>query len=453
MEKKHKIFIFIAHGIKLIGGMEMVTAGMAKYLESLGWKVYIFSPESSKGKTAIPSLNPYLKIGGDCTFLWTPTYKFKRYEQEQNLNFMLRKLNLPNINDCEIIIQSCSTPRAFWAELLAAKLNARHFFIASEETYRGNLEHYYEENLDFFYFKLQRNEIIPSNITMLTKLFNGYKNVTNTLYEMPLFIREQDPVQDVDFPTLNKIQKLDWNICHIGRANKDYFPYVVKGVAEFARRHPDKSINFIFVGDITAKQNFIINSFQGIKNVTLLALGDLVPIPRSLFSKIDVILAMAGSASYISQEGVFLINGSAKNPERTPGVLGYDTKNTIYGDGTFSYVEALENVLVKKLYDKSKFDYPKKNPAEWYYNNFWTIVKNAAPEKEYYVKRLSQERIRDWTAIFPFGTISKGARIILFGATEIAKDYKKQIESQQNSQIEIGRGYIKQIYNTPPIMK
>ena len=105
MEKKYKIYIFVAHCILPIGGMEMYTAGMSKYLESLGWKVYILTPEPSNGKTAIPSLNPYLKIGGDCTFLLKPTYKFKRYEQEQALNFMIQKLNLPNINDSEI--RSC----------------------------------------------------------------------------------------------------------------------------------------------------------------------------------------------------------------------------------------------------------------------------------------------------------------------------------------------------------
>ena len=449
MKKKHKIYIFVAHCIMLIGGMEMYTAGMSKYLESLGWKVYILTPEPSNGKTTIPSLNPYLKIGGDCTFLLKPTYKFKRYEQEQALNFMVKKLNLPNINDCEIIIESCSTPRAFWAELLAAKLNARHFFIASEETYRGKDYHFYEENLDFFYFKLQRNEM-TCNKKICKALFNGYKNVTAPLYEIPPTIHEQEPIQDVENFPIDKIPKLDWNICHIGRETKEYFQYVIEGVAELARRHPDKKINFILVGKIIQKRDLIIKTFQGLTNVLLMPMGDMVPIPRSLFSKVDVVCAISQSARFAANEGILTIVGSAENPEKTPGVLGYDTEEQVHGEGTFSYVEALENVLVKRLYDGKTYSLPKLKTAEEYYKNFWTILEKAAPKKEYYTQRLSQERIRDWTAIFPFAGISKGARVILFGATEIAKDYKKQISSQQNSKVEIGRNYIKQFSNTPP---
>lgn len=452
MEKK-KIYIFVANclilpnGIIEIGGGELYVAGKAQYLESCGWDVRMFFKASANSESKIPALKKYLKVGGDCFFLQQPPYKLKKYEQETALNTMIQKLNLSDLNNCEIIIESYHHINAFWAELLAAKLGARHIFVATGEYYRT--EPFYEENLDYFYFKWKRNEFAYSVLGMIGKLFNGYKNITAAKYDMPEFVREPDAVQDVhDFP-IDKIPKMDWNICHIGRITKEYVPGVITGVAEFARRHPDKKINFIFVGDINFRRDFIIKSFEGVNNVILTALGDMVPIPRILFSKVDVICAMAGAATHTVHEGPYLIVGSAKNPYRTPGVLGYDTKDTIYGDGTFSYVEALENVLVKKLYDKRNFDCPKQKPAEEYYKNFWTIVEKAAPTKEYYVERLSQERIREWTAIFPFGMVSRGARVILFGATEIAKDYKKQIQSQQNSQIEFGEDYIKNLVPKP----
>ena len=129
--------------------------------------------------------------------------------------------------------------------------------------------------------------------------------------------------------------------------------------------------------------------------------------------------------------------------------MGYDTKEQVHGEGTFSYAEALENVLIKHLYDNQEYQLPKLRPAEEYYENFWTIVEKAAPTKEYYVERLSQERIRNWAAIFPFGAIARGTRIILFGATEIAKDYRQQIQSQANTQKEIGADYIKQFTPNP----
>ena len=100
-----------------------------------------------------------------------------------------------------------------------------------------------------------------------------------------------------------------------------------------------------------------------------------------------------------------------------------------------SYLEALENVLVKRLYDNRKYDMPKLLPSDHYYDKFWIIVKNAAETKEYYSEKLSEERIRNWVAIFPFGIVPKGIKIIIYGATEIRKDYIKQVEGQKYCQI------------------
>ncbi len=449
MEKK-KIYIIIVGDIITIGGMQMYIAGKAKYLENLGWKVHVFSMGSRQNKSAIPSLTKYIENDGEMNFVAMPTYKFRKYEQEIFLNAMLQRLNLSNPADCEIIVESLADSLAYWGELLAAKIGAQHFFVACNEVYRSTpTQPYktYEDNLDFFYFKWKRNELVAGD-AICQKLFNGYKNVTAPLVEMPPTVQEQDAVQDVDFP-IEKVLKCDWNICHIGRAVKDYVPYVIQGVGELARRHPDKKINFIMVGNATGRIDLIKKTFQNLPNIALTLLGDLVPIPRILFSKVDVVCAISQSARFAANEGTLTIVASATNPERTQGVLGYDTNEQIFGEGTFSYVEALENVLVKKLYDGKEYGLPKLEPAEKAYENFWTIVKNAAPNKEYFIQRLTQERIRNWTAVFPFGIIGRGTRIILFGETEIAKDYRSQIESQKNSPLEFGEDYVKQLKIKP----
>ena len=447
LKHKTKIYIFVAHTICPIGGMEMYTAGRAKYLESCGWKVYILSPEPMNAKTLIPSLEKYLKVGGGCEFLIKPPYKFRSYEQESALNIMIKKLNLPNLKNCEIVVESCSGARTCWAELLAAKLKARHIFIASEEDYRQDWQ-IYDEILPFMYFKLMRNEMVTDDETA-RRLFNGYKNVKEPLIKFPALIREQDAVQDVDFPQIDQIQKLDWNICHIGRVTKTFVPYFIEGVAELAKRYPDKNINLMFVGDIEGRRNFIMKTFEGIDNVQITALGSLVPIPRILFSKIDVVCGIAQSARFAANEGTLTIVGSTDNLEKTRGVLGYDTDSQTFGEGNFSYCEALENVLVKRLYDNQTYGLPKLLPAEEYYKNFQFVFDNAAPTKEYYVEGLTRERIRDWIAIFPFGVIAKGARIIIVGSNDISTDYKKQLQTQNNIQVMYGENYIKPVAPTP----
>lgn len=451
--KKQKLFIFMSFCIVPIGGMEMHMAGLSKYLEKNGWKVFIFTPEPSELKTAIPSLQKYLKAGGNVPFVVTPPYKTPAVLQEIGMNLMVKKLtdycgNLSKYD--EIVIESCESIRSFWAELLAEKIGARHIFMATEENPRLGAC-CYEDNLDFYYFKFKRNELVgfPQNVR---KLFNGYKDVNDLIDEnAPLYLAETEPIQDVpDFP-INNIQKLDWNICHFGRTMKPFVPHVIAGVGEFARRHPDKKINFIFIGQIIPERETLIRqTFEGLDNVMITPLGDMVPIPRSLFSKIDVVCAMAGCATYSSFEGVPVIVGNAVNPDKTNGVLGVDTKDTVYDTGDkISYAEALENVLVKKLYDGKNFDLPDVKPSEDQYADLWKVLDNVAPEKVYFTQKLKQERPTNQMAIFPFGSISAGAKIILFGATDIAKDYRKQVGSQGNIKGEFGNGYVK--YITRPL--
>lgn len=443
----------------------MYTMGKARYLSKNGWIVNVFT-YVRKSKTNFPDLEDYvIPLEGMC-FLSVPPYKLNRFDRDFYLDLMIQRLKLPkDISNCEIILESISSPVSYWGELLAAKIGGRHFVSLVEEHYRYPTSRH-EENLEFFYFKWKRNELLVGK-KALQELFNGYKNVHDTLVKIPHTIREQDAVQDINYPAIESITKLDWNICHIGRIVKNYVYYLIEGVAELARQHKDKKINFIFVGNVQERADLIIQTFKKLSNVNLILLGTLVPIPRCLFSKLDVVCGISQSARFAADEGVFTIVASAKNIAKTPGVLGYDTNEQIYGDPTFTYFEALENVLVKRLYDNKKSTLPRLKPAEEYYEKFWTIVKNANPNKEYCVEPFLQNRIRHWAAVFPFGSIARGSRIILFGATEIASDYKRQIESQfqqnlmdfgnfsvdskdqQNFNIEIGPDGVKEIGNEP----
>ena len=441
-----KLYLILFGRLNGIGGGRLYVAGKVEYLKKLGWEVQCFSEMycSREDSSIVPLFNEYIKKGnGEFTFLQMPPYRFRKEEQELFLNLLIAQIGISNLNDYEIIVESCDCTLHFWGELLAARIGARHFCVMYHENYWQT----YYDNREFFYFKWKRNELIAFD-KALKLAFKGYKNMINTLYDMPNTIHEADPIKDVDFP-IDKIPKRDYNICHIGRIEKNYVPYVIEGVAEFAKRHPDKTISFIFVGKIDERKNFIIKTLGQIDNVELIALGDMYPIPRILFSKIDVVCAISHSAHLAANEGTLTIVGIADNPQRTPGVLGYDTEKIVFGEGNFSYVEALENVLVKRLYDGKKYSLPKLKPAEEYYKDFWTIVQNAAPTKEYYIERISQERIRNWSAIFPFGAVARGARIILFGETQIARDYLQQIQSQENIQVEYGSDYIKQIVPKP----
>ncbi len=448
MKKDKVIYIFVAHSLAGIGGMELYTLGMSQYLESQGCIIRVLDPNPANIEPIIPTMKKYLQQGGGCPFLSTPPYKFSPIEQMAMLDTLIMRLDLPsNLSDYDIIVESCSGQRTLWAELLAARLNARHIFLASEEHYREGWQ-CYEENLPFFYFKYQRGEIVGSDYTV-KKLFNGYKNIQGVYVEYPSIVREADPVQDVDYPDYANLPPSDWNICHIGRHGKNYVPHMIAGIGEFARRHPDKRINFVCIGDMKPAMPIMQEKFKNLNNMYIAFCGILSPIPRVLLSKMDVVIGISQTAIFSANEGALTIVASATTPEKTPGLYGYDTDQSLDGEPTFTYAEALENVLVNKKYADKKYFLPKLAPAEESYKGIWTILDAVSKIPKAYYTDVATPRIRNCTYIFPFGQIARGAKIIFYGATEIAKDYKNQVESQSNCPVEFGRDCVKTMKPAP----
>ena len=110
----------------------MYTAGKADYLQKRGWKVLMFSHEPVEGRILIPSLDQYRSCGGMGFFL-TPPYKLKKYEQDYCLDILLQHLEGIRLEEYDIIIETPHDRYAYWAELFAAKIGARHFIVCCHE--------------------------------------------------------------------------------------------------------------------------------------------------------------------------------------------------------------------------------------------------------------------------------------------------------------------------------
>ena len=176
----------------------MLTAGRANYLEKHGWIVHILFNWESTGESEIPSLTKYI-FGCGLQEIGTRPYKMSAQVRNRTLDRMIDILRIDNTIDNEIIIESHYDVAAYWAELLAERIHARHFFVACNETYRDS-GRFYSENLDFFYFKYQRGELFSTNLS-LQKLFEGYRGLENFKVDIPSNVkitREQDAVQDIE---------------------------------------------------------------------------------------------------------------------------------------------------------------------------------------------------------------------------------------------------------------
>lgn len=363
MEKKY--YIFLTGDIHPIGGMQNYVAGKARWLEENGWQVRVFFWGAADGKCKMSFLNRYL--AGGTMELGTPPGEWTKGIRRRTLNHMMSVVG-PGARQADTaIVESQDDTTALWGELLAERLHAKHMCFNCTEGFRGPRKHY-AEYLDFFDFKHRRRELACIHTDSMQKLFEGYKKVKPE--ERYLFdAANEGPVQDVEDERVEKLKKYDWNICCIGRAEKTCKQELMKGIRKFAQNYPQKSIQFVMVGNPGDREDWIKEQLGSLKNVRLSFIGDMVPIPRSLFKKIDVVIASAGCAECAVYEGVPTIVMDVEN-SLANGILGYTTFSPLFHEKNVaqtSFDKALEQVLIEQIQANLEFHLEDRvNPADIY---------------------------------------------------------------------------------------
>ncbi|HBN56210.1 MAG TPA: hypothetical protein DD414_05500 [Lachnospiraceae bacterium] len=377
-----KLYIIFTADIHPIGGMQLYTAGKAGYLEKHGWKVVIFSTGVAGGTCAVSSLNPYVK-GGNMIFEYQPAQLPERF-CDSVCRMMLSLLPASDLQKDTVYIETHSEVLALWGELLAGRLGARHICFNCNEIFRGKGKHYVE-NMEYLKFKYHRKELLGLHTDTLKKIFDGYMEVpcdSTFLFDAV----EPDPVQDVESDFVAHLTRLDWNIVYIGRANKGYVGNIIDGVAAFARKHPDKKIQFVMVGDAGCRQRQIREKLLKIQNLKTTLPGDLVPIPRKLYEKTDVVIAGAVCAEISAREHVPTIVADCEN-HLACGVLGHTTMNSMYHEENSTqtdFCEALEDTLVRKTYLKYAYAFPDAIPPDHIFESHFAFFAGASGKKAYY---------------------------------------------------------------------
>lgn len=343
-----KCYIFITSSIKGVGGNQCYIAAKAQYLESQGWAIHVFNPtyHSKRIKCPIDYMNKYL----DDTIetLGVPPFKNPKLIVNWTLDKMLKRLGFINKED-EIIIESHDDSTSQWGELLAARIHARHYIYLMTEVYRGPGKSYIEK-IDFYDFKFRRKEMLGAPMTF-NRLFEGIRTVNDDDLSGTLKLNEA-PIQDICNAQIDNIEKKDYNICYIGRGSKPYVESIIQGVGEFASRHKDQSVQFVIVGDLNSHRSNLNQILFQNTNLNCVELGLLHPIPKSLYDKVDVVIAGSGSARHSAEVGALVIIADPET-KLSNGLLGYETLNSIFHDRdsvVTSFCDALERVLVENCY-------------------------------------------------------------------------------------------------------
>jgi len=382
MEKPLKKYIFLTVDIHPIGGIQNYIAGKAKYLKKQGWDVVIFFGGYPTGTCLMPTLNEYID-GGILELIKQPG-EWTKHIRELTLSKMKELIQYDKDNKVKIVIESHDDVLALWGELLAEKIHAKHMCFICNEKFRGPKKHY-AEHFCFFDFKHSRKELLGIHKESLEQLFEGYKEVKPE--ERYSFVAANEgPVQDVENKAVESLTRSDWNICYIGRVEKLYVPKIIQDISIFAQKYTEKTIQFLVVGKADSCKKLLQEKLGCLQNVKISLLGDLIPIPRSLFQLTDVVIAGSGCADCAARENVPTIVADADNGMAN-GLLGYTTHNILYcenKDNQINYDVALEQVLVEKIQEYLEFYLEDKLPASEYYKKQIEFIKQSEKELVYY---------------------------------------------------------------------
>ena len=143
-----KTYVFITRRICEIGGVEQYIYNKSRYLESQGWRVFVFS--ARKGPILIEGLKrfkddvyPALAYAPEC---------YSRREVRKTVDRLAARIG--DCGDGPCVIQSDAVNRAIWAELLARRLQAKHLAFILQE------DHGYDpDTRRFLRFKYDRHEL------------------------------------------------------------------------------------------------------------------------------------------------------------------------------------------------------------------------------------------------------------------------------------------------------
>lgn len=371
----------IEYSIMGMGGAQKYVSYKTRRLKELGWNCYVFSG-INKGEVLLSELKQYSE-NVIKELLTDPNY-VNRLKREKIIDHIASVVN--STDSC--IIESNSWTCALWGELLASRVRGYNFvFLLSERN--GYIHNRY---LPFFRYKFNRHELAGIKERSLTDLFRNDGTVNSSNNQI-LYAVGDSVSSECECDFIKEISTSGMTIASIGRLEKPCVISIANALCELIRMHPDTYFNIIFIGssnNVNAEVA-IKNLFKSFTNVNLIMPGFVVPIPLSLFSKVDLFISSSGSAnlSYVQDRPTISVDG---NDGYAIGVLGYTTFNSLFrkDEPQTDIAELADKVLFSDFL--SSYTYKKADNVciEDKFNEHLDIIRNIQAEREYYdVQRIN----------------------------------------------------------------
>lgn len=332
-----KYYIFLTNTIGGYSGGPAYIRNKMSWLKENGWDVNVFDSTGQEfEKVHLEDLKPYMHNRIEELY-FNPNF-LSTSRKKKVISKICQKV--PKAEN--VVVESNLPILALWGEMIASMLNAKHIvFLIAENLIIKDLRLY-----NFLKYKSNNKELFSINAKAYKMLFSKFEDVSDE--ENHWWLADNaTPIVDVPNKRLDSLPASDLTISHFGRY-KDYFPYMIQEVDNFASQHQNLKINFVFLGSNKIKRKSVSN------NLTIIQLGSVSPIPKSFYDKSDVIIAAAGCASMSYNYGAVVISMDVSN--NVPlGILGYTTLERTYRSNSNNNEESLsqilDNILIKRKYD------------------------------------------------------------------------------------------------------
>lgn len=141
------------------------------------------------------------------------------------------------------MIETGTYNTAYWGELLAKHLKAKHIVVYLDEHNDGITK----DLSNFFHFKYKRNELACISKRTMIEIFNPFWNITQQT-AIGLSCYCSNSLEDYDYKPIHTIPNCDYTIGYVGRLEKDALKVCINDIIQFATLNPSKTIAFICLG-------------------------------------------------------------------------------------------------------------------------------------------------------------------------------------------------------------
>ncbi|MBR3960007.1 MAG: hypothetical protein IKJ81_08190 [Bacteroidales bacterium] len=344
-------YIFLTPEIGSMGGSQMYVCNKSIYLRSLGWDVKICYFTKS---------DVFIKRMHDFETYYFPELAWGvQFYLPCRVKKIIKDIVISlGLDDNNIIVESCLFHLAFWGEMLASKLKAKHIIDFLEE----GIPDYSPRVARFIEYKLFRWECMNASEASLKRIFKNYYKPEYKKYEFVMDFYCSNVSYDLDnttdtynniLDTFNREKQTDRTILSIGRLDKPYIYEMVNQILLFSRNHKNLSISLIFIGGSPdgKVEKDIKKITSEVSNIKLHLFGYVYPIPSQIVKFANIAIASSNSVLVSYNLGIPTIAVDA-NDYYALGLYGEDTYNKVFRKDEkkipISYY--LEKVLINNDY-------------------------------------------------------------------------------------------------------